>query len=54
MVSLQRDPTNISIQNLVSDQDDQLHVFERRAVEGQKVRSKIKWMKVGDSRVNIS
>jgi hypothetical protein len=49
MVVLQSDPDNINHQNLVNELMDKLQVFEKRTVEGQRIRSRIKWMGVGDS-----
>jgi hypothetical protein len=49
LLALQGDPTNSKAQSQVSELADSLQGLERISVEGQKVRSRIKWMRVGDS-----
>jgi hypothetical protein len=48
LVALQVDPSNPNIQAEVSDISDLLQAFERRAADGQRIRSRVKWMKLGD------
>jgi hypothetical protein len=50
LAALQSDPANSVLQGQVCEIADRLQGFERRKVEGQRVRSRIKWMKVGVSR----
>jgi hypothetical protein len=49
LIVLQGDPTNSTAQAQVSELVDSLQGLERILVEGQKVRSRIKWMRVGDT-----
>jgi hypothetical protein len=46
---LQQDPNNEALQTSLSDVADRVHEFEERFAEGQRVRSRVKWKKVGDS-----
>jgi hypothetical protein len=49
MVSLQDDPANIAAQSTLSEILDQLKEFENQKAEGLRIRSHIKWNKVGDA-----
>jgi hypothetical protein len=49
LAALQSDPSNSALQGQVCEIVDRLQGFKRRKVDGQRIRSRIKWMKVGDS-----
>ena len=49
LMALQGDPANAAHQSLVNELSDMLQGFEKRLAKGQHIRSRIKWMKVGDS-----
>jgi hypothetical protein len=49
LMALQGDPANAAHQSLMSELSNRLQGFEKRLAEGQRIRSRIKWMRVGDS-----
>jgi hypothetical protein len=49
MAALYANPLNVELQNTISEIADRLQVFLKHTVEGQRVWSRVKWMRVGNT-----